>query len=98
MTMVLYTCGQKTAGPAVLHPCGRAGSALEDAGHQFEIKTVAGYRMMPWTWPARRAGRAEVEKLSGTPEVPILVLDDDEVISGSGAIAKWARENPATAG
>lgn len=28
------------------------------------------------------------------PEVPILVLDSGEVVSGSGAIARWANEDP----
>jgi glutathione S-transferase len=28
--------------------------------------------------------------------VPILVLDDGEVVSGSGAIARWAREHPSS--
>jgi glutathione S-transferase len=36
-----------------------------------------------------------VKELSGTNEVPILVLDDGEVISGSGTIARWAHEHPA---
>jgi hypothetical protein len=36
-----------------------------------------------------------VKELSGTNEVPILVLDDGEVISGSSTIARWAREHPA---
>jgi glutathione S-transferase len=35
--------------------------------------------------------------LSGTNEVPILVLDDGEVVSGSGRIVHWAREHPAAA-
>ncbi|MGN6586986.1 MAG: glutathione S-transferase N-terminal domain-containing protein, partial [Solirubrobacterales bacterium] len=40
------------------------------------------------------ADREEVKRLSGTNEVPILVLDDGEVISGSGTIARWAKEHP----
>jgi glutathione S-transferase len=92
--VILYTCGQKTHGPAFAHPCGKAGSALDDAGYEYEIKTVGGYRLMPWTWGSRSGDRAEVKKLSGTNEVPILVLDDGRVISGSGAIARWAREHP----
>jgi glutathione S-transferase len=92
--MILYTCGQKTAGPGFAHPCGKAGKALDDAGYDYEIKTVGGYRLMPWTWGNRGADRAEVKKLSGTNEVPILVLDDGEVISGSSAIARWAQEHP----
>jgi glutathione S-transferase len=94
--MVLYTCGQEVAGPAAMHPCGKAGKALEEAGHDFEIRTVKGYRMMPWTWPSRSRDRAEIKKLSGSNEVPILVLQDGEVISGSGTIARWAEQNPAS--
>ena len=55
---------------------------------------VGGYRLAAWTWGSRDADRAEVKKLSGTNEVPILVLDDGEVISGSGTIARWAHEHP----
>jgi glutathione S-transferase len=94
--MILYTCGQKLAGPASMHPCAKAGKALTDAGYEFEIRTVGGYRLMPWTWSRRNQERAEVKKLSGTPEVPIVVLDDGEVISGSGTIAKWAKQHPAS--
>ncbi|HEX4669337.1 MAG TPA: glutathione S-transferase N-terminal domain-containing protein [Solirubrobacterales bacterium] len=95
--MILYTCGQKTHGPAFAHPCGKAGKALDAAGYEYELKTVGSYRLMPWTWGSRDADRAEVKKLSGTNEVPILVLDDGEVISGSGAIARWASEHPYSA-
>ena len=92
--MVLYTCGQKTAGPGFAHPCAKAGKALNAAGYEYEIKTVSGYRAAIWTWGSRSGDRSEVKKLSGTNEVPILVLDDGEVISGSGAIARWAKEHP----
>ena len=50
---------------------------------------------MPWTRGTREEDRAEVRRLSGTNEVPIVVLDDGEVISGSGTIARWAQQNPA---
>ena len=92
--MVLYTCGQKTMGPGFAHPCAKAGKALRSAGYEYELKTVGGYRMAPWTWGSRNADREEVKRLSGTNEVPILVLDNGEVISGSGAIARWAKEHP----
>jgi glutathione S-transferase len=93
--MILYTCGTKTVGPGFAHPCAKAGHALDAAGYEYEIKTVKGYRAMFWTWGSRKEDRAEVRELSGTDEVPILVLDDGEVISGSGSIAKWAKEHPA---
>lgn len=95
--MILYTCGQKKLGPGFAHPCAKAGKALDAAGYEYELKTVGGYRLMPWTWASRGDDRAEVKRLSGTNEVPILVLDNDEVISGSGAIAKWAKEHPHSA-
>lgn len=93
--MVLYTCGQKKRGPSFAHPCAKAGKALDAAGYEYEIKVVGGYRMLPTTWGSRDEERAEVRELSGTNEVPILILDDGEVISGSGTIASWAREHPA---
>jgi glutathione S-transferase len=96
--VVLYTCGQKTHGPAFAHPCGKAGKALDAAGYEYELKTVGGYRLMPWTWGSRDGDREEVKRLSGTNEVPILVLDNGEVVSGSGAIAGWAKEHPAAPG
>lgn len=92
--MVLYTCGQKTRGPAFAHPCGKAGRALDEAGYEYEIKPVGGYRLAFWTWGSRDEDRAEVKELSGTNEVPVLVLDNGEVVSGSGAIARWAKEHP----
>ena len=92
--MVLYTCGLKTNGPGLTHPCARAGKALDGAGYEYELKTVRGYRLGPWTWGTRNADREEVKRLSGTNEVPILVLDDGAVVSGSGAIARWAKEHP----
>ena len=93
--MVLYTCGQKLSTPS-FHPCAIAGKALKDAGHEFEIETVKGYRLMPWTWSTRAKDREEVQRLSGRRTVPILVLDTGEVISGSGQIKLWAKENPRT--
>jgi len=100
--MVLYTCSlQKFAGspPAPLaHPCGRAAKALDDAGHAYEIKTVKGGTLRLWTWPSRARDRAEVERLSSQRSVPILVLDDGEVVTGSGQIVEWARTHePAAA-
>jgi glutathione S-transferase len=92
--MILYTCGQKKRFGSLGHPCGKAAKALDAAGYEYEIKVVGGYRLALWTRPSRDEDRAEVKRLSGTNEVPIVVLDDGEVISGSGTIARWAREHP----
>lgn len=93
--MVLYTCGQKKRGPAAMHPCAKAAKALDAAGYRYELRTVGSYRLMPWTWGHREEDRAEVRRLSGQNLVPILVLDDGEVVSGSSTIAHWAKEHPA---
>lgn len=94
--MILYTCGQKkrfgALGPA--HPCGYAAKALDDAGYEYEIRSVGGYRLMPWTFASRDEDRAEIKRISGTNEVPVLVLDDGTVISDSRAIVRWAKEHP----
>lgn len=90
--MKLYTCGQKGDWGSLGHPCGRAADALRRAGHEYTVEVVDGYRLLPWT---RRGKRDEVRRLSGQENVPILVLDDGNVISGSGRIAKWAKANPA---
>jgi glutathione S-transferase len=101
--VVLYTCTDGKAfgslpGP-MAHPCGKAALALDQAGHTYEWKKVKGGIMKFWTWPSRARDRAEIEELSGQRAVPILVLDDGEVISGSDAIARWAQDNqPASAG
>ena len=101
--MILYTCSDGKAfgglpGP-LAHPCGRAAKALDDAGHSYEMRRVKGGRLKLWTLPARARDRAEIERLSGHREVPILVLDDGGVIAGSGTIAAWAREHaPSPAG
>ena len=98
--MKLYTCPFETHGGSLpgplAHPCGKAAKALDDAGHGYEVEKVGGGIGMPWTWPNRAKDRAEVQRLSGRRSVPILVLDDGEVIAGSGDIVKWAAENPST--
>jgi hypothetical protein len=93
--LVLYTCGQQKRGANLGHPCARAARALDRAGIDYDIKTVSGYRLMPWT----RSGdqRDEIERLSGQGNVPILVLDDNSVISGSSEIVSWARARQGSA-
>ena len=100
--MVLYTCPDAKAFgglPApIAHPCGRAAKALDDAGHSYELKQVPGGKLKVWTLPNRARDRAEIERLSGQRSVPILILDDGSVITGSGTIARWAAEHSPVAG
>jgi glutathione S-transferase len=90
--MVLYTCPDGKVFP-LAHPCGRAAKALDDGGHPYELKKVEGGKLKVWTWPSRARERAEIERLSGQRSVPILVLDDGSVVTGSGSIVRWAREH-----
>ncbi len=93
--MILYTCGQKRAAASLGHPCGRAAKALDDAGYSYELRPLRGYRFVPWTRLSRNRDRRVVRELSGTNEVPVLVLDDGTVISDSRRIVRWARQHPA---
>jgi glutathione S-transferase len=95
--VVLYTCTDgksfgELPGP-IAHPCGRAAVALDKAGYSYEWRKVKGGTLKFWTWPSREKDRAEIERISGQRGVPILVLDDGSVITGSGEIVNWAREH-----
>ena len=92
--MKLYTCGQTDHGASLGHPCGRAARALREAGYEIEIETVGGYKLLPWT---RRGQRDAIRELSGQEDVPVLVADDGEVVSGTGTIIAWAKAHPASA-
>jgi hypothetical protein len=94
--MILYTCGQKKAGPGFAHPCAKGRQGARRG--RVRVRAEDGRRL-----PAdaldlgqSRRGAGRVKKLSGTNEVPILVLDDGEVISGSSTIARWAKEHPSS--
>lgn len=67
--------------------------ALDDAGIDYELEVVPGYRLLPWT----RGGdaRKEIRELTGQDNVPVLVLDDGSTVVGSGDIKRWAGQNPA---
>ncbi len=100
--MILYVCDSGTAAgglPAPFaHPCGRAAKALGDTGHEFELRQVGGGTLKVWTWLTRARDRAEVEQLSAQRSVPILVLDDGAVLTGSGAIVRWAHDHAPAGG
>ncbi len=94
--MRLYVCygTWKPAPRPGGHPCGTAYHALVDAGHDPEVVRAYGLGPLPSLLQVT-SGRREVKKLTGRYWVPVLVTDDDEVIDGSQAIARWARAHPA---
>ena len=71
------------------HPCKRAHDALVDAGHAHEVVRVYGFGQLPDVTPGRR----KVRRLTGESWVPVLLLDDGEVVKGAGGIVAWARSN-----
>ena len=73
------------------HPCKKAHDALKDAGHAPDVVKVYGLAPLPDLTP----GRKEVKRLTGESFVPVLVLDDGQVIKDSRNIVDWARSNPA---
>jgi glutaredoxin len=93
--VILYTCGQKKSFASLGHACGRAARALDEAGYEYEIRVMPGYRLQPWTWGDRRNSRKEVEELTGQVNVPVLALDEGETVVGSGKIVDWAKAHPA---
>ncbi len=76
------------------HPCKKAHDALKRAGHSPQV--VKSYGLAPL--PDVTRGRKHVKRLTGESFVPVLVLEDGEVIKDSKNIVAWARGNPAGGG
>ena len=92
--MKLYVCWGTFRSPRPGgHPCRNAHEALKEAGWNPDVEKAFGLGILGTTLnPTRR----EVRRVSGQNMVPVLVTDDEEVITGSDKIAKWARDNPAS--
>ena len=94
--MKLYVCWGtfQTPRPGG-HPCANAYNALRDAGHDPEVIKVQGLGIGPSFLQWKTSGRKEVERLSGSTVVPVLVTDSGEVVNESKQIVEWAEANPA---
>jgi glutaredoxin len=92
--VILYTCGQKKSLAALGHACGRAAKALDEAGYEYELEDLPGYRLVPWTWGERRRGREKIRALTGQINLPVLVLDEGGTVVGSSTIVEWAKAHP----
>jgi glutaredoxin len=92
--VILYTCGQKKSLASFGHACGRAAKALDEAGYEYELEDLPGYRLVPWSWGDRRRGREKIRELTGQINLPVLVLDEGRTVVGSGRIAEWAKAHP----
>jgi Glutathione S-transferase, N-terminal domain len=98
--MRLYVCWTtvQLPRPPRGHPCHNAHAALRKAGHDPEVIKVRGQGLGPTFTHVMTGGRREVERISGQRMVPVLVTDDDQVITDSQRIVEWAERNPASAG
>jgi Glutathione S-transferase, N-terminal domain len=76
------------------HPCRNAHEALREAGWEPEVERVYGLGMLPGFM---NPTRGKIRELTGNDWVPVLVTDDGEVVQDSERIARWAKDNPATA-
>lgn len=94
--MKLYVCygTWKPAPRSGGHPCGRAYHALKEAGHDPEVIKSYGLGVLPGLFNRTR-GRQEAKRLTGSYTVPVLVTDDDEIVSDSQRIVEWAQAHPA---
>ncbi|HEX6390775.1 MAG TPA: glutathione S-transferase N-terminal domain-containing protein [Solirubrobacteraceae bacterium] len=75
------------------HPCRNAYVALQEAGHDPEVERVYGLGALPDALNGPR--RREIKMLTGQSWVPVLVLDDGEIVQGSKQIVAWAQSHPA---
>lgn len=96
--MRIYVCWDTTAKHPVIgeHPCGVAYHAVVDAGYDPEVVKAYGWAKLPKALNFT-PGRKEVRELTGSDEVPVLVLDDGDYIAGTREIIAWAEANPAPA-
>jgi hypothetical protein len=71
------------------HPCKTAHDALIAAGHDPKIVRTGGCYGTNPLW----SGRRKIKRLTGTYEVPTLILDDGSIIDESRNIVAWASGN-----
>jgi glutathione S-transferase len=60
---------------------------MRAAGYAPEVVKVYGFRALP----DLTRGRREVRLLTGSSVVPVLVLDDGQIVKDSKDIAAWAQ-------
>ena len=95
--MKLYVCYGTFPSPRPGgHPCKNAYEALKEAGYDPELVRSYGYGLLP-DGLNRTAGRKKAKELTGKTWVPVLELDDGEVVQDSKQILAWAARNPAGA-
>src|SRR5215217_4833296 len=92
--MKLYICWSTKGSEH--HDCHKAHQALTGAGHSPEVIKARGQEHLPnfLQFKVRR----EVQALTGSFFVPVLVLDDGTTINKPDDIVAWAQAHPAGQG
>jgi len=67
------------------------GTPKRSSWSSSEVVKVYGLAALPDV----TSGRREVKRLTGESWVPVLALDNGEIIENSENIVAWARDNPA---
>ena len=88
--LTLLVCNIDDGGPPP-HACKRAQRALRDAGHDFD-KVIAARGIPFGLFTTGR--RPRLKQISGQEKLPVLLLPNNETISGSADIIAWARDHP----
>lgn len=93
--MKLYVCYGTFGSPRPGgHPCKNVHDALTEAGHDPEVVKTYGLGLLP-AGLNKMSGRGQVVEKTGQKWVPVLELDDGEVVYPSDKIIEWAKVNPA---
>jgi glutathione S-transferase len=95
--MKLYVCWGTFRTYGHEHACHTAHQALLAAGYEPEVIKVHGLGVGPRIFEWVTDGRREVEELSGQRVVPVLLTEDDEVLTESARIVEWAAAHPRSA-
>jgi glutathione S-transferase len=90
----LYVCHGDEGGPR-LHPCRRVQEALHDAGIEYEKVIAAHGSPIPFL---RKGSREELKAATGQEKLPAMKLADGTVLTHSGAIFAWIREQAGARG
>jgi glutaredoxin len=89
--LTLYTCHVGRGGPSfVPHGCRRAHQALDDAGIEYESVIFGRGRPRALGTTGKRA---ELKRISGQEQLPVLALPDGTTIIREVAIVAWAGEH-----
>lgn len=90
--MKLYICWSTNGGDH--HDCHKAHEALRQAGYDPETVKARGQEHLPKFLQLKV--RREVQALTGSFFVPVLLLDDGTAINKPDEIVAWARAHPAS--